>query len=156
MAGPLNTQHYNVFSGGQNQNSSITTAPPWCFLPIIQSSLPPRLWPPINNASTVKLPLSIQWTPATKCCLPGSISSLLAPSPSSCYLLESRCLLLYVLAITCHVVGTSHHLPPHKNTRAKQTLPTTSVMQTKTAQMTTTQMTMPQTKAQLTMQTTRP
>jgi hypothetical protein len=40
----------------------------------------PRLRPPITNPSTVKLP-SIQWTPAPQSCLPGGISSLLAPSP---------------------------------------------------------------------------
>ncbi len=92
-------------------------APPWCFLPIIQSCLPPRLQPPINNPSTVKLPSSIQWTPTTQCCLSGGISSLLAPSPPPCYLLGLRCLLLYVLAIVCPVVGISHHLPPHTNTQ---------------------------------------
>jgi hypothetical protein len=65
----------------------ITRAPPWCFLPIIQSCFPPRLWPPINNPPAVKLPLSIQWTPTAQCCLPGGISSLLAPSPLPCHLL---------------------------------------------------------------------
>ncbi len=65
----------------------ITTAPPWYFPSIILSCLSPWLRPPITNPSTVKLPLSIQWTPAAQCCLLGGISSLLAPSPSPCYLL---------------------------------------------------------------------
>jgi hypothetical protein len=56
-------------------------APPWYFLPKIQSCQPPRICPPITNPLTVKLPLSIQWTPATQCCLPSSINSLMAPSP---------------------------------------------------------------------------
>jgi hypothetical protein len=83
----------------------ITRAPPWCFPPIIQSCLLPRLWPPINNPSTVKLPLSIQLTPTAQCCLPSGISSLLAPSLPPCYLLVPHCLLLYVLAIICLVMG---------------------------------------------------
>jgi hypothetical protein len=81
------------------------------FSVIIQSCLPPRLRPPINNPSTVKLPLSIRGTPTTQCCLPGVISSLLAPSLPPCYLLVLRCLLLYVLAIICHVVTI---FPPTK------------------------------------------
>jgi hypothetical protein len=44
----------------------------------------PRLRPLINNPSTVKLPLSIQWVPTPQSCLPSGISSLLAPSPP-CY-----------------------------------------------------------------------
>jgi hypothetical protein len=94
----------------------ITRALPWCFPPIIQSCLPPRLRPPIDNSSTVKLPLSIQWTRAAQCRLPGGISSLLAPSPPPCYLLVSCCLSLYVLAIICQVMGMSYNLPPHKDT----------------------------------------
>ena len=84
MAGCLNTQHYNVFGGGQIQKLlrlRITRAPPWYFQTIIQSCLLPWLWPPITNPLTVKLPLSIQWTLALQSCLPGGISSLLAPSP---------------------------------------------------------------------------
>jgi hypothetical protein len=37
---------------------------------------------PHYNPSTVKLLIFIRWTPAAQCCLPGGISSLLAPSPS--------------------------------------------------------------------------
>ncbi len=111
-------------------------APLWCFPPIIQSCLPPRLRPPITNPSTVKLPLSILWTPLAQCCLPGSISSLLAPSPPPCYLLGLRCLLLYVLAMVCPVVEISHHLPPPQQIhRTKQTLPPNPAMQTMTTQL---------------------
>jgi hypothetical protein len=59
----------------------VSRAPPWYFPPINQSCLLPSLRPPITNPSSVKPPLSIQWTPVPQCCLPGSISSLLAPSP---------------------------------------------------------------------------
>jgi hypothetical protein len=108
----------------------ITRAPPWCFPPIIQSCLLPRLWPPIDNPLTVYLPLSIQWTPIAQCCLPGGISSLMTPSPPPCYLLGLHCLWLYVLAIICLVVGISHHLPPPhpQRHRRKQIPPPTSVL----------------------------
>jgi hypothetical protein len=62
-------------------SGQITRAPPWCFLSKIQSFLPTRLRPPITNMPKVELPMSIQWTPAPQCCLPGNFSSLLAPSP---------------------------------------------------------------------------
>jgi hypothetical protein len=81
------------------------------FSIIIQSCLLPRLRPPIYNPLTIKLPLSIQWTPAAQCCLPGGISSLLAPSPPPCYLLVLRCLSLYVLTIICHAITI---FPPTK------------------------------------------
>ncbi len=60
----------------------VSRASPWYFPPISQSCPLPRLRPPITNPSTVKPPLSIQWTTAPQCCLPGGISSLLTPSPS--------------------------------------------------------------------------
>jgi hypothetical protein len=51
--------------------------------------------------------------------LPGSISSLLAPSPPPCYLLGLCCLLLCVFAIIYNVVGISNHLPSPKNMQDK-------------------------------------
>ncbi len=115
----------------------ITRAPLWCFPPKICSCLPPRLRPSITNPPKVKLPLSIQWTPAAQCCLSGGISSLLAPSPPPCYSLGLRCLLQYVLATICPVVGISHHSPPSSQIqRTKQTLPPTLETQMMTAQLT--------------------
>jgi hypothetical protein len=58
--------------------------------------------------------------------------------------------LLYVLAIICPVVGISHHLPPQKRCRIKQTLPPTAATQMMTMQMTTMQTMMPQTMTQTT------
>ncbi len=56
-------------------------APPWYFLPKIQPCLPPRICPPITNPLTVKLPLSIQWTPTSQWRLFRGISSLMAHPP---------------------------------------------------------------------------
>ncbi len=55
-------------------------APPWYFPPKNQSCLPPKIRPPITNPSTVKFPLTIQWTPTAQFFLPSGISSLTAPS----------------------------------------------------------------------------
>jgi hypothetical protein len=64
----------------------------------------------------------------------------MASSPPPCYLLGSRCLLLYVLAIFCLVVGISHHLPPPQIHRMMQTLPHTPATKAMMTQLTTTQM----------------
>jgi hypothetical protein len=115
----------------------ISRAPPWCFLSIIQSCLPPRLRPPINNPLSVSIihpmdpsrsmlnPQGYQFPPGT---LPSSM------------LFASIALLV--------TVCSCHHLPcrgdistpssPPLRHRTKQTLPTTPAKKTIMVQTTTT------------------
>ncbi len=139
------------------QTQNINRAPPWYFPQIMQSCLSPRLQPPINNPLTVKLSLSIPWTPTAQCCLPSVISSLLEPSPPPCCLLGLGCLLLYVLAIICHVLDDITLSSPAITMQDKADSPPTpatqTTMQTQMTQMMaqlTTQLMMAQMMAQTT------
>ncbi len=75
---------------------NITRAPPWCFPPIIQSCLWPRIRPPINNPPTVKLPTSCQRTLPAWWCLLGGTRSLIGPSLFQAFYLLLRSLVLFV------------------------------------------------------------